>query len=125
MAHGLEVRSPFLDHRLVEWAACLPLKAKLSGFTGKYILKKLAEKFLPKEVIYRRKQGFALPIPKWFREDLKDLVEDELFSKGMRESGIFNPQAMRRFYDEHLSGQRDWSQQLWALLALKYTYKSP
>lgn len=116
MFHALEVRPPLLDHKLVAFAAGLPLGFKLHGRTGKYILKKLSERYLPKEIIYRRKQGFAIPISQWWKGELRDLLHDELIC---RES-FYNRATLETMVAQHESGRADYGQHFWALLALRY-----
>ena len=81
MAHGLEGRVPFLDKEMVEMAASIPSKIKLKKLTTKYILKKSVEPLLSRKIVHRRKHGFAVPVSEWFRNELKDLVMDELVRK--------------------------------------------
>ena len=123
MACSLEVRSPFMDHKLVEFAAALPLELKLNGWRRKYLLGKLARKRLPTWVIERPKQGFAVPLATWFRGELRDWVGDILLSTQARERGFFNPTAVENMLDRHQS-QRDYSQQLWALLVLEVWHRT-
>lgn len=118
MFHALEVRPPLLDHRLVEFAAGLPIEFKLHGRTGKYILKKLSERYLPKEIIYRKKQGFAIPISQWWKRELRELLHDLLIN---RES-IYNRPVLEKMVADHESGQADYGQHFWALLALRFGF---
>jgi len=116
MAHSLEVRVPMLDHRFVEWAATLPQEWKLKGAEGKYLFKKSLEPLLPREVLYRPKMGFAVPLAQWFRGPLRDQIRERLLQSELAESGIFSANYLRQLVDEHQSGSRDHSSPLWALL---------
>src|SRR5439155_695554 len=90
MAASVELRVPFLDHRLVEFAARLPVGYKLRGHEGKYLLKKVMESFLPQDIVYRRKAGFALPLPEWFRKDLYELSREVMLRPGNALSAFLN-----------------------------------
>lgn len=116
MANALEARSPFLDHRLMEFVVSLPSHFKLRGLTKKYILKKVAKKFIPNENIHRTKQGFGVPISRWFRTDLKDYLCDNLLSSTFLKRGYFKPEEVKEMIDLHISRQKDYGFQLWALL---------
>lgn len=124
MANALEARSPFLDHRLIEFVASLPPHFKLNGLTKKYILKKVATKIIPKENIYRTKQGFGVPIGQWFRGELKDYLCDNLLSSDFLGRGYFKPVAVKEMVNLHLSKQKDYSFQLWALLMFELWYRN-
>lgn len=133
MAHGLEVRVPFLDHELVEWAASLPAALKLRRQEGKYILKKALEPFLPNDVLYRTKMGFTVPLAAWFRGPLRSRLREAVLGPAVRESGLFEIGTIRKLVDDHVRGYRDHSTILWALLmfsdfqrrVLGESYKSP
>ncbi len=116
MAHSLEVRVPFLDHTFVGWTASLPTDVKLRGNSGKDVLKKALEPLLPREVLYRSKMGFAVPLDMWFRGSLKDRMTESLGGELLCDSGVFNPDALRRIGKDHRSGRRDYSAILWAIL---------
>lgn len=115
MAHSLEVRAPFLDYEFVEWGMRLPPSLKLRGQEGKYILKKALEPILPRELLYRTKQGFATSLARPFREHAQTL-RTELLGSEMLDSGLFDPASVRRLVDEHEGGQLDHSGVLWLLL---------
>ncbi|MBM3293543.1 MAG: asparagine synthase (glutamine-hydrolyzing) [Candidatus Aminicenantes bacterium] len=119
MAVSLEAREPLLDHKLVEFAFRLPGRMKLRGGTTKWIFKKAVERLLPKETIYRPKEGFSIPIKHWLKEDLRDLVRDTLSEKRLREGGFFQPAAVGRMMDSHLDGRENFSHQLWALFVFE------
>ena len=115
MAHGLEVRPPLLDYRLVEWAGLLDPAFKLDGGNGKRILKSALEKRLPHEILYRNKQGFALPVSDWLRRDGGPL--DRLAaSKRWRESGVLNVPSVEAMMAAHQRGSSDCGQELWTLI---------
>jgi hypothetical protein len=116
MAHSLEVRTPFLDYEFVEWAASLPAGVKLRGGEGKAVLKKALEPVLPREVLYRSKMGFAVPIDVWFRGSLKERLAATIKGPRLAESGIFDPAELARMVDDHHSGRRNHSAPLWTLL---------
>ena len=116
MAASIEERVPFLDHKLVEFAAQVPTKLLTRGFRAKVLLKRAFERFLPPEVIYRRKVGFAVPVGEWFRKPLKSFVADLVLSSEARARGYFNPASMETFLREHFDGIRDRQKQLWALV---------
>ena len=118
MAHSLEVRVPLLDHRLVEWASCLPPDLKLRGSTGKYIFKKALEPDLPAEVLYRTKMGFSVPLAAWLRGPLAQRVRDALLGGAVAQCGYFEPAALEQLLREHATGRADHSTTLWSLLML-------
>jgi asparagine synthase (glutamine-hydrolysing) len=115
MASSLEVRVPLLDHTLVEWAARLPSGLKLHGREGKYIFKAALEPYVSKEILYRPKQGFAVPLATWFRGPLRRRLRDALYGPVLRESGWFDMPTIGMLLDQHQSGQRDHSAALWTL----------
>jgi len=116
MAHSLEVREPLMDHPLVEWLATLPSTLKLKRGEGKYLLKKAMEPYLPRDIMYRPKMGFAVPLARWFRGPLKQRVRDSLLDGRIAESGWFNQDVIARIVEQHESGRRDHSTPLWTLL---------
>ena len=116
MAHALEVRVPLLDHRLVEWISSLPPELKLRGREGKYIFKKAMEPYLPDDILYRRKMGFAVPLADWFRGPLKRTVRESVCNPIMADSGYFDMNFLKTMVDEHHAGLRDHSTSIWALL---------
>jgi asparagine synthase (glutamine-hydrolysing) len=119
MANSLEARSPFLDHKLMEFAASIPSAYKIKKFVKKNILKKVASKLIPPENIHRRKMGFGVPVGRWFREDLKSLLRDTLLSAASQNRGYFKPEIVKRLVEDHIRGACDYSFQLWALLMLE------
>jgi asparagine synthase (glutamine-hydrolysing) len=116
MAHSLEVRVPFLDHKLVEWAAGLPPDLRLRGGAGKYILKKAMEPRLPRRILEREKMGFSVPLAHWLRGPLRHEVRQSLTGARLRETEIFHMDAVTKLLDQHQSGTRDHSAALWALV---------
>ncbi len=116
MAHSLEVREPLMDHPLVEWCATLPTALKVNGNEGKYLLKKAMEPHLPREIMYRTKMGFAVPIERWFRGPLRQRVRDDLLSGALIDTGFFNPDALRKLVVGHQEEGREYSGPLWSLL---------
>lgn len=116
MAHSLEVREPLMDHPLVEWLASLPSSFKVRGQEGKVLLKKAMEPFLPREIMYRPKMGFAVPLAKWFRGPLRQRVRDALLGPDLAETGYFDRKYLRHLVDAHQSGMRDYAAPLWSLL---------
>jgi asparagine synthase (glutamine-hydrolysing) len=116
MANSLEVRVPILDHVFVEWAAGLPVDLKMRAGEGKYILKKAVEPFIPNDIIYRRKMGFAVPLADWFRGPLGDRVRRALTGRALAETGTFDIGFVTRLMDQHQSGAWDHSTAIWALI---------
>ncbi len=123
MANSLEARSPFLDHKVIEFAASLPPGMKMRGYQTKSLLKKVAARLVPKEVVYRRKMGFGVPIGKWFRGEMKEFLMEILLSERSLTRGIVKPDVIKRFVVEHTSGERDHSFQLWAFLMLELWFQ--
>jgi asparagine synthase (glutamine-hydrolysing) len=123
MAVSLELRVPFLDHTLVEFAATLPPNLKLRRLTTKYILKKSTEKLLPKHILRRPKHGFEIPIARWIGEDLKDPVQDLLLSKKASERGLFHRHQISNLLETHNSGRDNLSRQIWSLMALEVWFR--
>ena len=116
MAHSLEVREPLMDHPLVEWLASLPSSLKVRGQEGKILLKKAMEPHLPREVLYRPKMGFAVPLSAWFRGPLRQRVRSAVLGSELADTGLFNHAYLRHLVDAHQSGVRDYSSPLWSLL---------
>ncbi|MBB3117050.1 XrtA/PEP-CTERM system amidotransferase [Pseudoduganella violacea] len=116
MAHALEVRVPLLDHKLVEWISGLPPEMKLNGSEGKYVFKKSMENYLPNDILYRRKQGFAVPLAAWFRGPLRERVRSSLLGPNLAATGIFNQAYLNEMVEQHQSGRRDYSAPIWTLL---------
>ena len=123
MANSLEVRAPFLDHELSAWALALPDSEKISGKQGKAILKKALEPMLPKELLYRPKQGFDLPLTEWLRGPLKHHVQELPTNPHLMQSGIFDTRTITQLCTEHLKGRRNHAISLW-LLMVYVTFRS-
>ncbi len=116
MAVSLEVRVPLLDHRVIEFTSLIPDDLKYKNKTGKYILKKLLQRYIPKEFFDRPKMGFGVPIGEWFRGKLKDLLLDYLSDDRLRHEGIFNIRYINRIINEHLFKNVNHQYRLWTLL---------
>lgn len=123
MAASVEARVPFLDHRLAEFAARLPQRFRVDGLKSKVLLKKLAERYIPHEVIYRRKVGFTVPLTRWFAGPLAGLLRAVLLSEQALSRGYFRPETVRRVIDEHVAGRVDHEQGLWLLLTLEVWHR--
>jgi asparagine synthase (glutamine-hydrolysing) len=125
MAHGLECRGPFLDHRVVELAVSLPLKRKLRlrGGRSKVVLKEAFADLLPGEFRHRPKMGFGVPLDRWFRGPLKDELRSVLLDPVARARGLFRPEAVERLVVEHENRVRDHAYKLWGLLMLELWFR--
>jgi asparagine synthase (glutamine-hydrolysing) len=124
MAASIEARVPLLDHPLVEWAARLPDRFKVSGADGKVLLKRLGRRLLPREIVDRPKVGFTVPLAPWFRGPLRELLCDTLLSPACLGRGYYDPAVLRGYVDDHLEGRRDRSRELWTLLTLETWHQS-
>ena len=124
MLHSLEVRAPFLDRDVAEFAARLPVRHKLHGFKRKYLLKKAFADLLPPEILHRNKRGFQIPVAAWLRGRMRPLMEDLLSEARLREQGIFNPRAVRALMNEHISGRADLRKPLWTLLVFQLWWQA-
>ncbi|MBL7131088.1 MAG: asparagine synthase (glutamine-hydrolyzing) [Candidatus Omnitrophica bacterium] len=123
MANSLQLRSPFLDPPLMEFAARIPVNLKLKNFTTKYIFKRALLEILPKQIIYRRKMGFGIPIGKWFRNEMKEFVQDILLDNVLSNRGYFKKDAIAAMLEEHISGRLDHTFRIWALLNFKLWHR--
>lgn len=124
MAHSLEARPPLIDHRITELAASLPGNVKLKGRSLKHVLRRVSERYLPRELIYRPKQGFGFPIGIWLRTDLKHLTRNLLLRDSrMIAGGIFDAAYVRRLVDEHQEGKADHNFRLWILLNVEIWHR--
>ena len=118
MAASVELRVPFLDHKIVEFASSLPANYKIRNGDGKYILKKLMEKYLPKEIVYRKKMGFTVPTQRWFAKDLLGPAKDIIFSKRLMDTGWFQRKYLETMFERHSKGKEDYSRRIFSLLVL-------
>jgi asparagine synthase (glutamine-hydrolysing) len=116
MSVGLEGREPFLDHRIVEWAAQLPSSLKYNTGKKKYLLKKLTHRYLPASMMDRPKMGFGIPVNKWLRGDLRPLVLDIISSKNLRKHNLLNEDAVIKLRDKYLASSTSDTAQLWLIL---------
>jgi asparagine synthase (glutamine-hydrolysing) len=123
MAFSLEMRPVLVDYELVEFAAKLPPKMKLHGRELKYLLKKVAARYLPVELINREKQGFSFPIARWIRGDLRKFTQRLFAQSRLVESGIFEHEYMVHLLNEHLDGKADHNYRLWILINLEFWYR--
>ncbi len=119
MAANLEVRVPFLNREMIEFAARMPVDLKLRGFKRKYILKRALERVLPHDVVWRKKAGFGAPIRSWLRGPLRPLVDELLSEETVRKRGLFRPAAVQRIINTNLSGREDFNLQVFQLLNLE------
>jgi len=119
MAVSLEARVPLLDHKVVEYAFSLPGTWKVHGLATKWLFKKTVERLLPKENIYKKKEGFSIPIKHWLGKELKELMLETLSEERIREGGLFEYPAVRRMIGLHLQGRENYSHELWSLLVFE------
>jgi asparagine synthase (glutamine-hydrolysing) len=118
MAHSLELRVPFLDQRVAEFAFSLPTRMKVRGFEKKRLLRRALEPLLPEEIVHGRKQGFSIPIAAWLRGPLEPLARETLAPGAVERQGLLDPAAVTPILDRHVSGREDLSRQIWGLMAL-------
>ncbi|MGH0028182.1 MAG: asparagine synthase (glutamine-hydrolyzing) [Myxococcota bacterium] len=119
MAHSLEVRSPFLDHRVAEYAMRIPAAWKMKGRRIKYVTRKLGERYLSRELLYRKKQGFGFPLALWMKGALRPLLEAVVADSHLVREGVFRREEMGRLLAEHVSGAQDHNYRLWMLFNLE------
>jgi asparagine synthase (glutamine-hydrolysing) len=123
MANSLEVRSPLLDHTLVEYVATLPASYKLRQGTSKYLLRRIAQRLLPPSVLAKRKQGFAIPADRWFQRERRGFAEEILLDRKTLARGYFRPETLSRLLGHHASGRRDYSAWIWCLIVLELWHR--
>jgi asparagine synthase (glutamine-hydrolysing) len=123
MAYSLEARVPYLDHRFVEFVATLLPALKQRGETTKYLLKKLAEKYLPHEIVHRSKQGFVMPLSPWLEGGLKKHMEHSLGADGLAKRGLFRDGALAKLLREHRAKRSNHAGRLWALTVLELWFE--
>jgi asparagine synthase (glutamine-hydrolysing) len=116
MAVGLECRMPLLDHRVVEYAQSLPTGAKIAGGQGKLPLRRMLDRYVPPAIVDRPKQGFSIPIGDLLRGPLRPWADDLLSPDRIRRDAYLDADGITRMWREHLTGRRDWQQQLWNVL---------
>jgi asparagine synthase (glutamine-hydrolysing) len=119
MAHGLEARSPFLDHKLVEYLAKVPSRIKVQHGQPKHLMRKLAKEYLPGSIVNRQKQGFMFPIAYWFRTSLFPFINTALTNSYFVKAGLFQKETIEHMLHEHRSNQVDHHVRLWMLLNLE------
>lgn len=124
MGASVELRVPFLDYRLVEFSARLPWKLRVRNFQPKYLMKKTMQRYLPREIIYRKKRGFPMPLVNLFRNEMYGLLSDTLTSRQFRERGIFDVGAVNSLLDAHRAGAADNHKSLWQILVLENWYRT-
>jgi asparagine synthase (glutamine-hydrolysing) len=124
MAASVELRVPFLDHKLIEFCMTLPDELRLNGGVGKYLLKRVALKWLPESIIYRKKQGFPVPTSLWFREKLYDRVAEVLLDPRTLGRGYFRPEYVRSILQKHRAGHGDYSRRLLTLVILETWHRT-
>jgi asparagine synthase (glutamine-hydrolysing) len=123
MANSLELRSPMLDHSIVEFAATIPAKWKLHNNVGKWIFRRTFGKLLPNEILNKPKSGFSIPLASWFQNDLRNLLHDCLLDQCARQRGLFKHEHVLRMVREHETGARLWHNRLWTLLMLELWFR--
>ena len=123
MANSLEVRVPYLDHELVEFMARVPPRLKSAGSSTKSLLRDVVRPRLPPTITRGKKRGFTPPLPVWLKGPLRDFVCDVLSPTRVRDTGFFDPVAVTRILDEHMSGQKDNNRPIWTLLCFVLWYE--
>ncbi len=123
MACSLEVRAPLVDHPLLEFVARIPSEFKRRNGVSKYILKRTVESFVPHEIVYRKKQGFGVPIEKWFMHELRDMLHDEILARDDGGEQFFDRAFVERMLREHMAGAHDWSAHLYPLLVFRLWWR--
>jgi asparagine synthase (glutamine-hydrolysing) len=122
MANSLEVRNPYLDYRLVEYSVNLPLRYKVDGKTQKYLMKKTLERYIPKEMVYRKKWGFPAPVGDWLYKDLGYLIDTWLSRGQLQKHGLFNADFVERLLKEFKTGKKFHYKRIWAIIVFQMWY---
>jgi asparagine synthase (glutamine-hydrolysing) len=122
MAASIEARVPLLDHKVVEFAATVPPHLKVKGFARKYLLKKVARRWLPPSIIQRKKQGFPIPLSEWFRTDARTFLRDVLSPAAIQRRGIFEPRYVQALIDRNERGE-PYGPRLWALVNVELWFR--
>jgi len=123
MATSLEVRLPFLDHELVEFVETIPSNLKLKDLTGKYIHKKAMEKWLPREIVYRKKKGFVNPVDEWLRDKMVFFVNDLLLGKKFACQEYFHSDYIKLMLQKHNERKEDFQRQIFLLISFEMWYQ--
>jgi len=123
MANSLEARAPLLDHKLIEFVVNIPLELKMKGLETKYILKRAMEGIVPREILYREKQGFGVPIGEWINAQLRARIRSDLNDRQTFERGYFEKSYIQTLLDEHSKQRRDHSSALWSLWMLELWHR--
>jgi asparagine synthase (glutamine-hydrolysing) len=123
MAHGLEARSPFMDHRLAEFAARMPSNVKVRGRNLRYLQRKLAARYLPPEILTRSKQGFSSALPYILKNEYRDMYAQFLKDSELVRAGILAGEPIQQMLDEHLGGRADHGNRLWLLINSEVWYR--
>jgi asparagine synthase (glutamine-hydrolysing) len=116
MAVSLEVRAPYLDHEFIEFAWSLPVGQKIRGITGKWLLRQVLYKYVPRELVERPKTGFGIPVGIWLRGPLREWAESLLTPENLARQHAIDPALILRRWKEHLSGSRNWTESIWCVL---------
>jgi asparagine synthase (glutamine-hydrolysing) len=124
MAHGVEARSPFLDYRIAEFSATVAGRLKINGSTLKYLLRRLAARYLPSEILQRPKEGFVQPNHVWLRTACDDLLDDVLSPAALSKTGLFDPSFVRRIVAEHKHGTKDHAFRIWTLVMFQMWHRT-
>ena len=124
MANSLEVRSPLLDHEVIEFAATVPSDLKYRGRVSKYLLKRHLERRVPASVVHRPKQGFSIPLARWLRGELREMATELLFSARARGRGLVRPERVQGLWDEHQREERNHGAAIWALMVLELWHRT-
>ena len=124
MANSLETRIPFLDPGVVDVSLRLPLNMKIRDNEGKWALRQILYKHVPKELIERPKTGFSIPLGLWLKGPLRDWAESLLDEQRLRDEGYFYPDMVRKLWSEHINGKKDWGTKLWSILMFQSWYEA-